>query len=519
MSSTHATPSSTSRARGSGTAAPSLIASPAFRRLYAPAATAIQILIDTCAIAAACVVAYAGWSRIQPLPRVVPFSEYAPLFAWIIAVELVLFAQFRLYAHQKTILNIEEFKGILKAVVLGFLLTAVVQFLLEESVIFPRSDESGSSLYRLLARVHHAIAFLPANTLSRYVILLAFAFTFLFMSIQRWVCFKAHQFLHLRGVGTKNILVIGTAPIARTVQKTLFLSPRLGDNFVGYLSEDPAEAGRPIGRYRVLGTTDELAAVIAAFKIGMVLVALPQLDREQLRRFALTCGELGTEFAFLPPLAVTDDLPPLRVSSVQSVPLLSFAPVPTGPLYAAMKRLLDLVLASVAVIVNLPLFVVLPLWIRLDSRGPVIFTQDRIGKDGRRFRIYKFRTMHSDLPKYGASPRSSSDPRLTRLGRMLRRTSLDELPQLFNVLKGDMSIVGPRPEQPFIVERYDQHLKQRLRAKPGMTGLWQISHAREEDIHENADYDLYYVAHPSITMDVVILILTVFSVIRGVGAR
>jgi hypothetical protein len=140
----------------------------------------------------------------------------------------------------------------------------------------------------------------------------------------------------------------------------------------------------------------------------------------------------------------------------------------------------------------------------------VLFVQERLGMNGRPFRMFKFRTMWRDAPRYAPSPQGDVDPRITRVGRMLRLCGLDELPQLLNVLRGDMSLVGPRPEMPFIVERYTQLERQRLRARPGITGLWQLSVDRHAEIHENIEYDLYYIDHQSLMLDALILLETLF---------
>ena len=147
---------------------------------------------------------------------------------------------------------------------------------------------------------------------------------------------------------------------------------------------------------------------------------------------------------------------------------------------------------------------------------PAWFQQERVGKDGERFRMYKFRTMHLNAACYDFSPREPSDPRITRIGRFLRRTSLDELPQLLNVLQGTMSLVGPRPEMPFIVEQYTERHRQRLQVKPGLTGLWQLSGDRAVFIHENVEYDLYYIQHRNFFMDLAILLHTTVFAMRGV---
>lgn len=200
------------------------------------------------------------------------------------------------------------------------------------------------------------------------------------------------------------------------------------------------------------------------------------------------------------------------------IPELSRFPSGQAAWYRTLKRVLDLIATSLLVAVLAPLFLVIAVAIKADSDGPILFLQERIGFRGRRFRILKFRTMRTSAPGYARSPVDTHDLRITRVGRLLRRFSLDELPQLLNVLRGEMSLVGPRPEMPFIVRQYASHQRERLNAIPGLTGLWQISPARALPIHENLDYDLYYIAHCSLFLDLAVLCRTVGAVIRGIGA-
>ena len=182
------------------------------------------------------------------------------------------------------------------------------------------------------------------------------------------------------------------------------------------------------------------------------------------------------------------------------------------------KRAFDIVCAGLAIVALSPLLLLVSAFILAESSGPVLFTQERMGYRGKRFRIFKFRSMHTHVARYQRSPDHARDPRITRAGRWLRRLSLDELPQLVNVLRGEMSLVGPRPEMPFIAKRYTASQKRRLNAVPGLTGLWQISPARCFPIHENLDYDLYYVAHRSFSLDIAILLRTFRAVMKGLGA-
>jgi lipopolysaccharide/colanic/teichoic acid biosynthesis glycosyltransferase len=182
------------------------------------------------------------------------------------------------------------------------------------------------------------------------------------------------------------------------------------------------------------------------------------------------------------------------------------------------KRSLDCMIALCLLLLLLPLLIVIAVAVRLESRGPALFYHSRVGKNGKIFTMWKFRSMRMDAPRYDRSPTGNKDKRLTRVGRFLRRLSLDELPQLINVLKGDMSLVGPRPEMPFIVEKYDVIERQRLAVKPGITGLWQISVCRAVPIHYNVQYDLYYIQNQNMLLDTAILLRTISAVIQGMGA-
>jgi len=182
------------------------------------------------------------------------------------------------------------------------------------------------------------------------------------------------------------------------------------------------------------------------------------------------------------------------------------------------KRCCDVVGSLFLSIVLFPLFILVAALIKLDSSGPVFFRHHRVGKDGRHFVLWKFRSMRTEVPKYEKSPRSVEDVRLTRIGRLIRRTSIDEMPQLINVLKGEMSLVGPRPEMPFIVAQYHSLECERLAVKPGITGLWQISPARAFPIHENLQYDLHYIRNQNFFLDCAIILRTITAVIQGVGA-
>jgi lipopolysaccharide/colanic/teichoic acid biosynthesis glycosyltransferase len=186
--------------------------------------------------------------------------------------------------------------------------------------------------------------------------------------------------------------------------------------------------------------------------------------------------------------------------------------------YGLTKRSCDIVGSSILLIALLPLCLMIAVLIKLDTSGPVLFRHHRIGRNGKQFVLWKFRSMRKDVPRYGISPCNVEDLRLTRVGRLIRRVSIDELPQLINVLRGEMSFVGPRPEMPFIVDRYCPFERERLVAKPGITGLWQISPARALPIHDNLQYDLHYISNQNLLLDCAIILRTIAAVARGIGA-
>lgn len=184
---------------------------------------------------------------------------------------------------------------------------------------------------------------------------------------------------------------------------------------------------------------------------------------------------------------------------------------------SAAKRFLDILISALVLTISLPLMIIISLLIKLSSPGPIIFRQERIGWQGRKFTIYKFRTMTISANPYDFKPRAADDCRITSVGKILRNTFLDEIPQFFNVLTGDMSIVGPRPEMGFIVSQYNDIERQRLSVKPGITGIWQIYADRTKQIHENIDYDIYYIDNFSLALDLIIMLKTGWLIVRSLG--
>ncbi len=255
-------------------------------------------------------------------------------------------------------------------------------------------------------------------------------------------------------------------------------------------------------------------ALLKACQCNMLMVTIPNLSTEKLHAAADAAKQAGLRIAFL--LGSPLQEPQWTESTDIDGLLLTSTIEPIAPWhYAVAKRMADLIVSTLLLALFSPLLFLIALLIRLDSPGAALFVQKRVGRNGEIFDMYKFRSMYTNAPKYDVSPTQSCDPRITRIGRVLRRISLDELPQLINVFLGNMSLVGPRPEMPFIVQRYNSRHRQRLKVVPGITGLWQLSADRSLPIHENIEYDLYYIRNRTFFMDMAILIHTLIFAMGG----
>ncbi|MFQ5410006.1 MAG: sugar transferase [Anaerolineales bacterium] len=327
-----------------------------------------------------------------------------------------------------------------------------------------------------------------------------------------------------RGQPLSRILIVGTGETAKAAARVLSRRAT-GIEIVGCVGGEDA-AGGP-GDLRLLGSVDEVPALVGQHAIDEVIVALPGKAYPQVEALVYALETLPVRVRLVPDffkLVMVQS----SVDSLDGLPLIGLRePSIDGPALV-IKRLFDIALTTAGIVLLWPLFVVLGIAIKLDSKGPVLYRQQRVGENGRLFEMYKYRTMVADAEELRAPIRYTaageavykiaSDARVTRLGRFLRRSSLDELPQLINVLRGEMTLVGPRPEMPFIVEQYEPWQRQRLAAPQGITGWWQVNGRSDLPMHLNTQYDLYYIRNYSLWLDLKILFKTIGVVIRGQGA-
>ncbi len=483
------------------------------RRNFEPVVLSVQVLVDLVVLLLACWIGYTVGERLGSVSPRVPVELYQKLSALIAAVCLVTFHAFGLYKPTKSLLNMAEFQAIWKGTAVAFLVLFTLIVYLHNT-----QQAAAGPVFQVLVPLHRFIDLdINPNEISRLTLLVTFGLVLALTTASRFVSFKTIQVLHRRGIGNRNILVYGAGDTGRKLQRKFMLVPTLGLNLVGFVDDDPDRRDPSIERHRVLGGFDDLERLVGVHKISEVFIAMPEAPEDRVMRLVEECERLGVVYKLVPRfyhlLAFK-----VRIETLDSIPLIT-RPERRPSLFQTIgRRALDLVFGSLVILVSAPVLLVTAFLIKRESPGPVFFVQSRIGKDGKPFPMIKFRTMHHHMSGDAPTPRSSYDPRITRIGRWLRRYSLDELPQFFNVVAGHMSIVGPRPEMSFIVEQYGPLERERLRVKPGITGLWQISYARAAAIHENLDYDLYYIEHQSLLLDVVIIALTGFAVVKGSGA-
>jgi exopolysaccharide biosynthesis polyprenyl glycosylphosphotransferase len=304
--------------------------------------------------------------------------------------------------------------------------------------------------------------------------------------------------------------------------------PELGYRILGYVADNPAKAQSEIGRFPGLGALDELPRLLQEHAVDEVIITLPWVSHRRILQVMTQC-ERGNVRARIVPDLFQMTLSRVVVENLDGIPLITAREPALRDWQVLLKRGVDGVLASLGLLVLAPLLGAIALAIRLDSSGPVIFRQERVGRGAKRFVCLKFRTMCVDAEARVAQLQAQNeasgplfkmrdDPRTTRVGRLLRRTSLDELPQLVNVLRGEMSIVGPRPGLPSEVAQYDTWHLRRLEVSPGLTGLWQVSGRSDVTFDEMVLLDIYYIENWSLALDLRILLKTVPSVVFGSGA-
>jgi len=363
--------------------------------------------------------------------------------------------------------------------------------------------------------------------------------TFLCVSIRSGIRYGQRRLLE-SGIGTRPSIVIGDLDKARDLAARVAHYPRLGYEVIGFVSPEQLVAAGPasftveqrnghskkpatVREIRRLGTTSELEAVIDRYSVKEVLIALGSNEHEKLIDVIARASKSNAGLKIVPDLydIVSGQA---RAKEIYGFPLIDINPILLKPWEEAAKRTLDVAVSLLLIVLASPVWIATGLAVRLTSKGPVIYAQERVGKEGKKFRMYKFRSMFIDAEQGGPQWASKNDPRVTPLGRFLRKSHLDEIPQLWNVLRGDMSLVGPRPEREFFVKQLIQEIpyyNRRHKVRPGVTGLYQAMIDKYDenidDVRQRVKYDLMYIESMSFRLDVKILFRTAGMMVRGKG--
>lgn len=380
----------------------------------------------------------------------------------------------------------------------------------------------GMLFFEFMTVFYRDMIFKRMTIFFAWIIALALIITF------RIVLIQLRKWLYRRGLGVSNILIIGTGDDARLLMRRIKAHPEMGLNISGFLRAEGESGAFPAEGMNILGGIADLESLIVKLGVSSVIFAVPDSPNSMIMDLVEKCELNKAEFKFVPRVL---DIIESRVSSdeVVGVPLITVKEIKLYGLNALLKRASDIIYSVLLLALALPFIALIAAAIKLDSRGSVFFVQKRVGAFGREFDMYKFRSMRSgaeeDFDKVsgmneadGLIFKIKNDPRITRVGRFLRKWSLDELPQVFNVLKGDMSFVGPRPPLPCEVKNYNPWHRKRLRIAPGITGLWQVSGRSDISFDEMVKLDIYYIESWSLWQDFKILLKTFPVVLLAKGA-
>jgi Undecaprenyl-phosphate glucose phosphotransferase len=448
-----------------------------FQRFYNSIKVSLDIAVLTLAFAAAYLTRFFGPFEHESLP--LP-EETLKVLACALVVFPIAFHQSRLYTTNRVRTHVGEVFEIFKATITATLLLV-------------------------------AVTYFTRDRYSRLTLGIFVGYAFVFVSATR-ITFRATlNAIRRRGYDFKSILVIGAGALGQRVVETIHGHRELGFRVVGVLTRNPEKVGQAIDGAPVVGLVKDVGEVLDRSKVDQVIVALPVEDQPLLKDLMEGLAQRTVDVKVVPDLYQYITLGG-GLEEFGGLPIISLQGVPLHGWNLVAKRAFDVLIAAVALLIVAPVMLVTSLLIKLTSPGPVFYRQERMGMDGRTFEILKFRTMRADAEPGGAVMASRDDPRRTSLGAFLRGFSIDELPQLFNVLKGDMSLVGPRPERPVFIEEFRRQIPRyhlRHKVKAGITGWAQVNGLRgQTSIQKRIEYDLYYIENWSLLLDLKILVRT-----------
>jgi Undecaprenyl-phosphate glucose phosphotransferase len=442
--------------------------------------TSIKIAIDVAVLTVAFALSYfTRFDLLHGAPRP-PTRETLVTLLLVLVLFPVAYRQSRLYATNRIRTHLEEVFELFKATITASLVLV-------------------------------ALTYFGRERYSRLTLALFAGYSFVLVAATR-VAFRVWlEELRRRGLNLKSILLVGAGELGERVVETIEHHAELGFRVTGVLSRDLLLPGTTVGGIPVIGTADELDRILVEHPVDQVILALPSEDTALLKTLMEKLALLTVDVKIVPDLFQYVTLYG-GLEEFGGLPIVSLQGGPLEGWNLVAKRVFDILVSAVALFLLSPILLGVALAVKLTSRGPVLYEQERMGMDGAVFSILKFRTMRTDAESGGARMATAEDARRTPMGAFLRRTSLDELPQLFNVLRGDMSLVGPRPERPVFIEEFKRQIPKyhlRHKVKAGITGWAQINGLRgQTSIQKRIEYDLYYIENWSLLLDLKILVRT-----------
>ena len=453
------------------------------RQLFEFFFMAADLFVVTCAWCISYWVRFtSGW---VPAGKGVPeFDTYLSMILFIWLIWAFVFRRMGLYRPMRGVRRHRELLLLLNANAMSILLLISVTYLFrEKSVPFSR-------------------------LVFGYFWFFATLFTMIERSTLRWFLRE----LRRRGHNLRFMLIVGSGKVAGDIATRVRLHREMGIQLIGCLSKDGSERRAP-GGMPVIGSYQDLGRILREMDIDQLVVALPLEDNQKLPLVMEQVGDSLVDIKIVPDLYQFVSVGG-AIEEFDGLPVISLQTTPLEGINLFLKRAFDLFVASVTLVILSPLLLLIVILIKLTSRGPVLFAQERVSVDGTPFTIFKFRTMRTDAEEDGPRWTIKDDSRVTPLGQVLRSLSLDELPQLFNVLRGDMSVVGPRPERPVFIEEFKKrvpHYMLRHKVPAGMTGWAQVHGWRgDTSIDKRIEHDLYYIENWSLVLDMKIMLLTLF---------
>ena len=441
-------------------------------------------LIDVLMIALAFFFAYHLRLRTEypPAVNIPPFPSYLGVMGIQIVTVVIAFFFYRLYHRKRALSHIDEFYSLFTASSIGTIIAvAFSYFIFKNNPDYPR-----------------------------LMIAYTWVLTILFTTIARLTHARVQWALQARGISEQRALIVGTGEVGQMIFNAIRRSPGLGYRVVGFLGND-APAGEDLGA-PLLGTVKELSSLIKKHQVDEVIIALPEASHDEILPLISDCRQERVTIKVFPDVfqIIASEV---SVADLGGLPLLTVRDIALRGWKLTLKRAMDLVVSAVGLVLLSPFMLLMALLVKLDSKGPVFYAQERMGLDSVPFQMVKFRSMKEGAEdETGPVWATKEDPRCTRVGAFLRRFSLDELPQLMNIVLGEMSLVGPRPERPIFVEQFKQlvpRYMERHQEKAGMTGWAQVNGLRgDTSIVERTKYDLYYIENWSILFDIKIVLKT-----------